>query len=77
MDIMQQFPCLVINPFTVYRHGFLCNDTTVGQAADLMTTQTVGRRLMSIFAGSVGSTRGILCEFISVFFVSSQKVNLI
>ena len=34
LDIMRQSVCLVLNPITVYRYGFLFNCTTVGQASD-------------------------------------------
>ena len=34
LDIMRQSACLVLNPITVYRYGFLFNCTTVGQASD-------------------------------------------
>ena len=40
LDIMQQSACLVLNPITVYRHGFLFNCTKVGQASDSMTALT-------------------------------------
>ena len=34
LDIMRQSVCMVLNPITVYRYGFLFNCTTVGQASD-------------------------------------------
>ena len=34
LDVMGQSACLVLNPITVYRYGFLFNCTTVGQASD-------------------------------------------
>ena len=34
LDIMRQSVCLVLNPITVYRYGFLFNCTTMGQASD-------------------------------------------
>ena len=40
LDIMRQSVCLVLNPITVYRYGFLFNCTTVGQASDSMTALT-------------------------------------
>ena len=40
LDIMQQSACLVLNPITVYGHGFLFNCTTVGQASDSVATLT-------------------------------------
>ena len=40
LDIMRQSACLVLNPITVYRFGFLFNCTTVGQASDSMTALT-------------------------------------
>ena len=40
LDIMRQSACLVLNPITVYSHGFLFNCTTVGQASDSMTALT-------------------------------------
>ena len=36
-NVMQQSACLVLNPITVYSHGFLFNCKTVGQASDSMT----------------------------------------
>ena len=40
LDITRQSACLVLNPITVYSHGFLFNCTTVGQASDSMTALT-------------------------------------
>ena len=40
LDIMRQSACLVLNPITVYRYGFLFNYTTVGQASDSMKALT-------------------------------------
>ena len=40
LDVMRQSGCLVLNPNTVYRYGFLFNCTTVGQASDSMTALT-------------------------------------
>ena len=40
LDVMRQSACLVLNPITVYRFGFLFNCTTVGQASDSMTALT-------------------------------------
>ena len=37
LDVMRQSACLVLNPITVYRNGFLFNCTTVGQDSDSMT----------------------------------------
>ena len=37
LDVMRQSACLVLNPITVYRYGFLFNCTTVGQASEHMT----------------------------------------
>ena len=36
LDIMRQSACLVLNPITVYRYGFLFNCTTVDQVSDSM-----------------------------------------
>ena len=41
LDIMRQSACLVLNPITDYNYGFLFNFTTVGQASDSMTAQTL------------------------------------
>ena len=38
--IMRQSACLVLNPITVYSHGFLFNCTMVGQASDSMRVLT-------------------------------------
>ena len=40
LDVMRQSACLVLNPITVYNHGFLFNCTTVAQASDSMTALT-------------------------------------
>ena len=40
LDIMRQSACLVLNPITVYKYGFLFNCTTVGQTSDSMTALT-------------------------------------
>ena len=40
LDIMRQSACLVLNPITVYRYGFLFNCTMVGQTSDSMTALT-------------------------------------
>ena len=40
LDIMRQSACLVLNPITVYKYGFLFNCTTVGQTSDCMTALT-------------------------------------
>ena len=40
LDVMRQSACLVLNPITVYSHGFLFNCTTVSQASDSMTALT-------------------------------------
>ena len=34
-DVIRQSACLVLNPITVYRYGFIFNCTTVGQAQTL------------------------------------------
>ena len=41
MNIMRQSACLVVNPITVNKYGFLFNCTAVGQASDLMTALTL------------------------------------
>ena len=40
LGIMRQSTCLVLNPITVYSHGFLFNCMMVGQASDSMTALT-------------------------------------
>ena len=40
LDTLRQSACLVVNPITVFRRGFLFNCTTVGQASDSMTSLT-------------------------------------
>ena len=40
MDNMQQTACLGENPIKVNSYSFLFNCKAVGQASDLMTTQT-------------------------------------
>ena len=40
LDVMRQYACPVLNPITVYNHGFLFNCTTVGQTSDSMTALT-------------------------------------
>ena len=40
LDNRRQSACLVLNPITVYSHGYLFNCTTVGQASDSMTALT-------------------------------------
>ena len=40
LDVMRQSACLVLNPITVYSHGFLFNCTTVGQTSDSMAALT-------------------------------------
>ena len=41
-DVMRQSICLVLNPITVSRFGFLLNRTTEGQASDSMTALISG-----------------------------------
>ena len=40
LDVMRQSACLVLNPITVYSHGFLFHCTTVRQTSDSMTALT-------------------------------------
>ena len=40
LDIMRQSGCLVLNPITVYKYGFLFNCWAVGQASVSMTALT-------------------------------------
>ena len=40
MDIMRQSAYLVVNPFKVYRYGFLFNYKMDGQASDSLTALT-------------------------------------
>ena len=37
---MRRSVCLVVNPITVYKYGFLFNFTTIGQASSSMTALT-------------------------------------
>ena len=40
LDVIRQSACLILNPITVYRHGFLFNCMAMGQASDSITALT-------------------------------------
>ena len=62
MDIMRQSACLVANPITVDKNGFLFIFTTEGQAPDLMTALTfnplVGAWCLSLSRPTVAQLEG-------------------
>ena len=46
MDIMRHSACLVVNPITVYRYGFLFNCTILGQAFSKLNDGPDVKRLL-------------------------------